>query len=158
MTVNVYKLVLSLFICQLAGIIGSVFTAPSIPTWYASLQKPLFAPPNWLFAPVWISLYLLMGLSLYIILSKDLRSRTVKIGLMLFAVQLALNSLWSVLFFGLQNPFYGLVGIIALWVFIFLTIYHFWKIDKKASYLLLPYLSWVSIASMLNYYIWVLNV
>ena len=151
------KLVVAILVCQLAGVVGSIFTTPSIATWYATLQKPFFSPPNWLFAPVWITLFILMGISLYLVWDKGLKDKGVKISISVFAVQLFLNALWSFLFFGLQNPLYGLIEIIILWVAILITIFEFYKVDKKAALLLLPYILWVSIATVLNYYIFVLN-
>ena len=148
------KLIASILICQIAGIIGSIFTAPSITSWYADLQKPAFSPPNWVFGPVWITLYTLMGISLYLVWNKK---KNVKIPLTLFSIQLILNSIWSIIFFGLQNPFYALIEIIILWIMILLTIISFYKISKKASFLLLPYIIWVTVATFLNYYILILN-
>jgi len=148
------KLIVSILICQIAGVIGSIFTAPSITSWYADLQKPAFSPPNWVFGPVWITLYTLMGISLYLVWNKK---KNVKIPLTLFFTQLILNSIWSIIFFGLQNPFYALIEIIILWIMILVTIIRFYKISKKASLLLLPYIIWVSVATILNYYIWILN-
>ena len=148
------KLIVSILICQIAGIIGSIFTTPSITTWYADLQQPAFSPPNWVFGPVWITLYTLMGISLYLVWNKK---NNVKIPLTLFFIQLILNSIWSIIFFGLQNPFYALIEIIILWITILLTIISFYKISKKASLLLLPYIIWVTVATTLNYYIWILN-
>ena len=153
---NMLKLVFSIIICQAAGLIGALFTSSSVGSWYSTIQKPAFNPPNWIFGPVWTTLYILMGVSLYVILTKR-RNRKVKIGLTLFGIQLVLNSLWSFLFFGLERPLFGLIEIPILWVFILLTIIQFWKIDKKASYLLIPYLLWVTFAAVLNYYIWFLN-
>jgi tryptophan-rich sensory protein len=157
MKIDVKKLLFSIILCMLAGIIGSVFTTPAIPGWYASLQKPFFSPPNWAFAPVWTTLYFLMGISLYLVITKK-TDKKVRIGLYLFGIQLFLNIAWLLLFFGLRNPFYGLIGIAALWIFILLTIIQFWKISRRAAYLLVPYLIWVTIASFLNYYVWILNV
>ena len=150
------KLIISLFICQLAGIIGSIFTSPSIPVWYASLAKPTFTPPSWLFAPAWITLYFLMGLSLYLVWTKGLQKN--KIPVYVFGFQLALNSLWSILFFGLQNPAAAFIEIIILWFAILASIILFYKVDKRAAYLLVPYIAWVTFASLLNYSIWMLNV
>jgi len=155
MTINYPRLILSIIICQLAGLAGSVFTMPAIASWYINLQKPWFTPPNWLFGPVWISLYALMGISLYLAWQKGLSKNRLALGI--FAVQLGLNAVWSFLFFGLQNPLMGLAGIIPLWVFIALNIRAFWKMDKRAGYLLVPYIAWVSIATALNYYVWILN-
>ena len=154
---NIIKLIFSISICQFAGVMGSTFTSPSIPVWYATLQKPYFSPPNWIFAPVWIVLFVLMGISLYLILIEDLNDNTVKIGLAMFSFQLVLNIGWSFLFFSLQNILYALFEIIILWFAIVLTIYQFWKINKKSSYLLMPYLLWVTFAAILNFTIWRLN-
>ncbi|NCO97277.1 MAG: TspO protein [Candidatus Aenigmarchaeota archaeon CG_4_10_14_0_8_um_filter_37_24] len=155
---NPAKLVFSILVCQVAGLLGSVFTSSSIPTWYATLRKPWFNPPNWLFAPVWTLLFLMMGISLYLVLTKSFREKKVKSGLLFFGVQLALNILWSFLFFYLKNPLFGFIEILVLWVAILLTILKFWKIDRKAAYLLLPYIFWVSFATVLNLSIYVLNV
>jgi len=146
------KLIISILICQLAGVFGSFFTSPSIGTWYADLQKPFFTPPNWVFAPVWITLFTLMGISLYLLWDKK-----DKISLSIFGIQLVLNVLWSLLFFGLQNPFYAFIEIVILWFAILVSIVKFFKIDKKAGLILLPYILWVSIAAALNYYVWILN-
>jgi tryptophan-rich sensory protein len=151
------KLILSIIICQLAGIFGSIFTSSSIPTWYTTLQKPSFTPPNWLFAPVWITLYTLMGISLYLVWNKGLNNKKVKNALYLFGLQLILNAVWSFLFFGLRSPLLGLVEIVFLWIFIALTIVKFYEISKAAGLLLIPYMVWVTIALMLNYYVWILN-
>ncbi len=156
-TNNIAKLIIAIVVCQLAGVVGSLFTYPSIPTWYATLEKPVFSPPNWLFAPVWITLFVLMGISAYLIWNKGLENREVKIALSIFGIQLVLNALWSFLFFGLKSPFYAFIEIIILWVAIALTIMKFLKISKKAGLLLLPYIAWVSFAAILNFYIWILN-
>lgn len=151
------KLIAAILICELAGAAGSVFTTSSIATWYVTLQKPFFTPPNWAFAPVWLTFYALMGISLYWILNKDLKNKAVKTSVLVFAVQLVLNIFWSILFFGLQNPLYGLIEIVILWIAILATILEFYKIDKKAGLILLPYIIWVSIAMALNYYVFILN-
>jgi len=139
----------------MAGVVGFVFTTPSLPTLYAGLQKPAFAPPNWLFGPVWITLYTLMGISLYLVWEKG-KKRDIKIPLIIFSIQLVLNAIWSPLF--AVSSFYALIEIIILWVAILFTIITFYKVSKKAGLLLLPYILWVSIATVLNYYIWLLNV
>ena len=153
----VYKLIVSIIVCQGAGLIGSVFTTPSIPTWYATLQKPSFTPPNWLFAPAWITLYLLMGISSSIVWHRGLDNRPVRIALIIFLVQLILNALWSVVFFGLESPLYGIIVIVALWVAILLTILKFFRISALAGALLLPYIGWVSFAAILNVFLFILN-
>lgn len=155
--VNISKLLASILLCQLAGVIGSVFTASSLENWYFLLEKPSFNPPSWVFFPVWTTLYTLMGISLYLVWEKGLQKPEVKKGILIFGIQLGLNSLWSFLFFGLKSPYYAFIEIILLWFAIFLTILQFRKISKTASYLLLPYIVWVSFAAVLNYYIWILN-
>ncbi len=155
--INYFKLLASLFLCQFAGAVGSVFTASSLKDWYILLAKPVFNPPSWVFFPVWTLLYTLMGISLYIVWEKGLQNKEVRIGLIIFGIQLFLNSLWSFLFFGLRTPYYAFIEIIFLWITILLTIFQFRKISKTASYLLVPYILWVSFASLLNYYLWILN-
>jgi tryptophan-rich sensory protein len=153
---KIVKLIVAIVICQLAGVIGSIFTVSSIPTWYASLQKPAFAPPNWLFGPVWITLFTLMGISLYLVWDQ-LDKKEAKKSIVIFGIQLVLNIFWSVLFFGLKSPFYAFIEIIILWVSIAFTIFKFYKISRNAALLLIPYIVWVSVATILNYYIWILN-
>lgn len=148
-------LIFSILITQGAGFVGSIFTTPSIPTWYQGLNKPSFTPPNYIFAPVWTMLYLFMGISLYMILV--LKEKNKAPALRLFFIQLFLNSLWSIVFFGLRDPFSGLIVIVALWIVVLLTIIKFYKLNKNAGLLLIPYLIWISFASLLNYYIYLLN-
>lgn len=155
---NLPKLLTSLVLCQAAGLIGSFFTAPAIPTWYAALEKPAFSPPNWVFAPVWFLLYLMMGVALYLVwTAKKSPSRTKQWALTFFGLQLALNSAWSIIFFGLKNPFYALIDLIALLLVLIATILFFWKISRTAAWLLLPYLAWGMFAALLNASIWQLN-
>ncbi len=153
---EILKLVASVTLCQLAGFLGSLFTTPAIPTWYATLKKPFFTPPNWIFSPVWISLFILMGISLFFVWRRTDHPRF-KIAFIFFFVQLILNILWSLAFFGLRLPLLGLVDIILLWMAILLTIQHFSKVSKFAGALLLPYLIWVSFATLLNFSLWILN-
>ncbi|MBN1695397.1 tryptophan-rich sensory protein [candidate division WOR-3 bacterium] len=147
----------SIIICQLAGIIGSIFTTPAIPTWYANINKPTFRPPNWVFAPVWTTLYLLMGIALFLVLRKGFNEKGIKIAVAVFALQLVLNSLWSFLFFGLESPFAAFIEIIFLWAAILISIILFFRISWVAGALLIPYILWVSFASVLNFSIWRLN-
>ena len=154
---DIAKLLISVLACQCAGFIGSIFTTPSIPTWYATLQKPPFTPPNWLFAPAWITLYLLMGISAFIIWRRGIDHRRVREALIVFLIQLILNSLWSIVFFGLKSPLYGVIVIVALWMAILFTIFRFFKLSTTAGGLLFPYILWVSFAAVLNISIWVLN-
>lgn len=157
MSVGILKLIISIVICQLAGVIGSLFTRPAIPTWYATLRRPSFTPPNWIFSPVWITLFVLMGISAFLVWNKGLSDKEVKIALSIFAVQLILNVLWSVMFFGLRSPLAGFIEIVILWIVILLTILYFLKVSKAAGILLMPYILWVSFAVALNFSIWRLN-
>jgi tryptophan-rich sensory protein len=151
------KLVSSILICQLAGIIGSLFTVPNINSWFIDLNKPLLNPPNWVFGPVWITLYVLMGISLFIVWSKGLTDTFRKNAFSLFIIQLVFNSLWSIVFFGMHQLLLSVIVIIMLWLLIFVNIVHFGKISKAAAYLLIPYILWVSFASYLNISIYLLN-
>lgn len=148
---------ITLFIigCELVGILGSAFTFSSIPNWYVYLNKPFFSPPNWLFGPVWTLLYALMGVSAYLIWQK--KNKKTKEALNLFWIQLGLNFIWTPIFFGAKNLLLALVVIVAMWVYIVKTIKAFAKINKISSYLLYPYLAWVSFATLLNLSIWILN-
>jgi benzodiazapine receptor len=150
-------LIITVAICLTAGVIGSFLTTPNIPTWYADLNKPWFTPPSWVFGPVWTILYILMGISLFLVLREGWERRDVRIGTAVFGIQLVLNILWSYLFFGLRSPLYGLIGIVALWIAILATIVWFFRISRPAAILLVPYIAWVSIATALNYSIYVMN-
>jgi len=158
------KLIISILICQAAGILGSLFTAPNIQTWYASINKSALSPPNWIFAPVWTILFLLMGISLYFvwIKSKKIRgkrqksqvqafNKLKKSALIIFSVQIILNILWSAIFFGLHIIGIAYIELMLLWVFILITIIKFYKISKPAAYLLIPYILWVTFAAILNF-------
>lgn len=144
------RLIAAIFICQSAGLIGSIFTFSAIPTWYLSLNKPSFSPPNYLFGPVWTILYTLMGISLYLTWEKK---KVVK----LFWAQLVLNAAWSIIFFGLKNIGLALVEIFILWTLILALVVKTNKVNKVASYLLIPYLLWVSFATVLNLSLYLLN-
>ncbi len=154
---NFFKLVIAIVVAELAGIIGSVFTAPSIPTWYAELAKSALNPPAWIFGPAWTTLYFLMGVAAFLVWRRGLERKEVKTALTIFGGQLILNTIWSIIFFGLHNPFWALIEIIVLWLAILATILAFYKISRTAAYLLLPYILWVSFATYLNYSIWMLN-
>jgi benzodiazapine receptor len=151
------QLLLFIAFCEIAGVIGSLFTTPSIPGWYAGLRKPSLAPPNWVFAPVWTTLYALMGISLFLVWRKRSEKGLRRVAISAFILQLALNALWSYLFFGLQSPFLGVIGITFLWLAIVVTMVFFSRISKLAPLVLLPYLAWVSFAGYLNYLIFTLN-
>ncbi|MFA5856749.1 MAG: TspO/MBR family protein [Candidatus Pacearchaeota archaeon] len=154
---NILKLILSIIISQLAGFIGSIFTFNSVNSWYLTLNKPFFNPPSWIFGPVWVSLYFLIGISFYLIWNNGFKSKTSKLALGFFITQLILNSLWSIIFFGLKSPLFAFIEIILLWISIVLTMYYFSKISKTATYLLIPYILWVSFASILNLAMVILN-
>ena len=151
------QLVFLIVICQLAGGIGSYFTRPAISTWYNALRKPLATPPDCVFAPVWITLYALMGISAFLVWRRGLKGRENQKALILFGSQLILNALWPYLFFGLRSPLAGLVGISFLGLFIVLTIRSFLGKSFPAGLLLLPYLLWVGYAAGLNLSIYILN-
>jgi len=150
-------LVAAIGVCLLAGYIGSYYTTPAIPTWYDTLQKPDLTPPSWVFAPVWTLLYILMGISLYLIIDTGLKTTEEKFGLILFLFQLAVNVGWSFFFFGLHSTFYGLLAIVLLWAVLLCTIIQVFRFSIPASILLIPYFVWVSFAMYLNYAILVIN-
>jgi len=151
------KYIVSIIVCLAAGFIGSFFTSPAIEGWYASVVKPSFNPPNWIFGPVWTTLFILMGIAAALIWSRGWDDKAVKIALVLFIVHLVFNVLWSVFFFGMQNPGLAFIEIIILWLMIAALIYLFYQIDHRAAYLLIPYILWVSFAAVLNFTIWQLN-
>ncbi|MDH4350872.1 MAG: tryptophan-rich sensory protein [Gemmatimonadota bacterium] len=137
---------------------GSGFlTVGAVREWYPSLVRPSFAPPSWVFGPVWTVLYLMMGLAAYLVWRHRAHEDRVRAALALFAGQLVLNGLWSVLFFGVRSPGLALVEIVVLWVAIAATLRAFWQINVPAGALLLPYLGWVSFATALNAGFWFLN-
>lgn len=148
---NWIRLVIAVVICELAGIVGSIFTTPAISEWYVTLPKPALAPPNWVFAPVWTTLFFLMGVALYFIWQKKWNTREKRLAILVFGTQLGLNMLWSILFFGYRNPALAFGEIVFLWLSIVATIYVFSKISRPAAWLLVPYLLWVSFASYLNF-------
>jgi len=154
---NLLKLIIAVVVSEFAGIIGSLFTISAINTWYATLTKPVFNPPAWIFGPVWTTLYFLMGVAAFLIWREGLGRKEVKIALSVFSIQLILNALWSIIFFGLHSLAWAFVDIVALWVSIIYTITVFYNISRLATYLLIPYFLWVSFASYLNYAIWILN-
>lgn len=152
------KIAITVSICLLVGYLSSIVTQSTIKTWYPTLMKPSFNPPNWIFAPVWTLLFILMGIAVGLVWDKlDSDRELVKKGMFFFAVQLALNALWSYLFFGLNNLLLASIEIILLLLLIYETYLIFKKLDKKASYLLIPYMAWVSFATVLTISIYFLN-
>lgn len=154
---NYWFLLLFIVLTQSAGLLGSLFTFSAIPNWYATLEKPFFSPPNYLFGPVWTTLYTLMGISAYLIYRRYQFGKKAKLFWQVYWAQLILNTLWSILFFGFKEPGLAFVEIGALWYFIVRTIQEAKKLNTPATYLLYPYLAWVSFASLLNLTIYVLN-
>lgn len=155
---NVPKLVLSIAIPNVVGILSSLVTMPAVGDWYTTIAKPSWTPPDWVFAPVWIVLYTLMGIALYLVWNEGAQKPDVRKGIIWFDVQLTLNFLWSLVFFGLKSPGLAFVVIIALWVAIVVTMGIFWELKKKAAAaLLVPYILWVTFALTLNAQIWFMN-
>ena len=156
-THNIPKLVFSIIMAHSAGIAGSFFTVAAIPVWYEGIIKPSFNPPSWVFGPVWLFLYTLIGVALYLIWQKKHGNKKVRFVFIFFIAHLVINALWSAVFFGLQNILLALVVIVILWLMILSLIFMSWSIDKRASILLVPYFLWVSFATVLNFSILQLN-
>ncbi len=176
---NAAKFITSIIVCQLAGLSGLILATPAISGWYSYLQKPSFNPPDWIFGPAWTILYLLMGISLYIVWSKNwvVRdfgkfqrkawnhwSEKLWVGswkkqnlIAIFILQLVLNALWTVIFFGLKSPGLAFFEILMIWFAILYTIVNFYRVSKLAALLLVPYISWVSFAAVLNLAVWQVN-
>ncbi|MDO9443340.1 MAG: TspO/MBR family protein [Beijerinckiaceae bacterium] len=140
-----------------ASVLGSLATMPNIPSWYAALDKPWFNPPNWIFGPVWTALYIMVAYAFFRILRLPAGAKGRTAAIIVFVVQMALNTAWSFAFFGANSPALGLAVITPLWAGIALSIALFWRLDRKAALLLTPYLAWVSFATILNVAIWRLN-
>lgn len=153
---KIYKLIIALIVPQLAGGLGSVFTASSVRSWYLTLEKPILNPPSWVFGPVWITLFLLMGYALYVVWISESKAKKT-LAYVAFAAQLGLNVFWSVAFFGLKSPGLAFVEILILLMAIVFNIFAFYRISRLSAWLLIPYLLWVTFATYLNYSIWVLN-
>jgi translocator protein len=151
------KLVIAVGVSEVAGVLGSFATASSVSTWYAALEKPVLNPPSWVFGPVWVTLYALMGVAAFLVWKRGLAQRGVKVALVAFGVQLLLNALWSFIFFGLRETGWAFVEIMALWLAIVWTMVVFSRVSKLAARLFVPYILWVSFAAYLNAAIWFLN-
>lgn len=180
---KISKLLVSIIICEFAGVVGGVFTARSVRVWYPALNKPFFNPPNWIFGPVWTILFVLMGISLFIVWEKNFAVKNnltaldnkikrspsqwskelwsgkwQKLNIILvFGAQLVLNILWSAIFFGARNPALAFFELIMLWAAIIYTIINFYRVSKASAYLLVPYILWVTFAGVLNFVIWIIN-
>ena len=155
---KIFRIAIVVIICLAVGYLSGMVTRASITNWYPTLVKPSFNPPNWIFAPVWTSLYVMMGVAAGLIWNQiTTQKAAVTKALQFFTIQLVLNALWSYLFFGLHNLMLATIEVVLLWLMIFETYSQFAKINKTASYLMLPYLAWVSFASVLTASIWWLN-
>ncbi|MCX6721940.1 MAG: tryptophan-rich sensory protein [Candidatus Staskawiczbacteria bacterium] len=177
---NLLKLIISIIICELAGVIGAIYTTPQIDSWYKTLSKPFFNPPSWIFGPVWTILFVLMGISLYLVWSKnwepknDISSKKIKMWnplskkfysgswrriniILIFATQLFFNVAWSVIFFGMNFPGLAFFELLMLWLAVAFTVINFYRVSKTAAWLLLPYMLWISFAGILNFSIFLLN-
>ncbi len=151
------SLLLALALPLVVGGISGMITNEGVSTWYQDIEKPGWTPPNWVFAPVWTLLYLLMGLSSWLVWQSGWRTTAVRIALMLYGVQLGFNFLWSVIFFGLRSPGWALLEIGILWVLIATMLGWFLQLRRAAGLLIVPYLIWVSYAATLNGGVWWLH-
>ena len=154
---KLFPVIFFIVTAQLAGVVGGLSVASSVGGWYKTIIKPNFTPPDYVFAPVWTALYLLMGIAAFLVYNQGINKKEVRGALCLYFVQIILNALWSFLFFGLKSPLLGLADIVALWILIILTIIYFYRVSKPAAFIMLPYLAWVSFAFVLNYEIFRLN-
>jgi len=152
-TYSISYLIVFLVICLAAGGLGGLATAKAVREWYPGIKKPSWTPPSWLFGPVWTLLYIMMAVAGWLVWSKA----GFGVALILFAAQLALNTIWSFLFFGMKKPGVAAIEIVMLWDAIAATIVFFWMVDPRAGLLMVPYLIWVSFATALNFRIWTLN-
>lgn len=148
------KLFIFILIPLLVGGIATFFTTSGVNGWYAIANKPTFNPPNWFFAPVWMALYIMMGIALFLVWKSEADKALKQASLILFAVQLVVNFLWSFIFFYAKQPGWAFADIIVMWLAILFTIALFEKISSTAAWLLVPYIFWISFASLLNFYVW----
>ena len=156
-TMKIIAIIIWIVISFLPGVVGQLATGPAIPAWYATLIRPPIAPPNWLFGPVWTLLYLSMGIAAGLVWNRGIGDKRVRFAITIFAIQLILNSLWSFLFFGWHWLHVAFIEIVILWLFILYTSIKFYALSKPAGLILIPYLLWVSFASVLNFSFWWLN-
>jgi translocator protein len=154
---NTLKLIISITIPVLVGATAGFFTASGVESWYQNINKPSWNPPSWIFGPVWTTLYVMMGIALFLVWKSEASDVLKKTAIAIFAVQLVLNFFWSFIFFSQHQPGWALVEIMVMWLAILFTIFAFANVSKTAAWLLVPYISWVSFATVLNYTIWQLN-
>lgn len=155
--IGIFKLLISIFICQCAGIIGSIFTASAIPDWFYELNQPFFTPPDWWYAPIWIIIYLLNASAAFLIWRRGLHIKPVRVAMILFLVQLVFSVVWALVLFGLQSVLFGLIAVVALWIVLLFTIIQFYKVSTAAGSLMIPYILWVTFAIILNGSLYLLN-
>ena len=154
---NTLKLIISLVIPLVIGGTAGYFTASGTGSWYQTINTPSWNPPNWVFGPVWTFLYILMGISLYLVWKKDLPAGEKRMAYTFFALQLLFNFCWSFIFFNQHRIGLAFLDIVVLWVCLLVTIFLFARVSNVAAWLLVPYISWVSFAAILNFTIWKLN-
>lgn len=154
---NIEKLIVSVVVCQIAGLIPAVFVYRPFPSWYNNLAKPSFTPPGWVFAVVWPALFLLMGLAAYLVWSTAMNSDGKNIAMLFFWLQLFINMLWSFIFFLMHSPLLAFLELMVLWVAIVLTIGKFYRVSKAAAWLMVPYLLWVTFAGVMNFAVVIMN-
>jgi len=154
---KIVKIIIAVGVCLFSGVIGSMATQTSVNSWYLTLVKPFFNPPNWVFAPVWTLLFILMGISVGMVWSRGFYHKWVKTAMYHFGFQLLLNMAWSLVFFGLKEVLGALLIVIGLFVLLLFTYKWFRVVNVKAAYLLVPYILWVGFATLLNFSIWKLN-
>lgn len=154
---NAIKLIIAVAIPLIVGGLSGFFTVTGVESWFQTINKPTWNPPNWIFGPVWTTLYIMMGVALFLVWKAERSDILKKTAIILFSTQLVLNFFWSFIFFNQHQMGWALVEIIALWIFILLTIFAFANVSKLAAWLLVPYISWVSFAAILNYTLWKMN-
>ena len=153
----VFKLIISIAIPLAVGAVSSLFTTENVSGWFSTINKPSFNPPNWIFAPVWTTLYILMGIACYLVWKKESAGSARVPALGVYAIQLLLNFLWSFIFFEAHQLGWALAEVIVLWIMILTTIFLFGRVSRAAAWLMVPYICWVGFATILNFYIWKLN-
>jgi benzodiazapine receptor len=155
--IGIFKLLISIIVCQGVGVIGSVFAARAISSWFSELNHPSFTPPDWLYAPVGIIVYLLMAIAAFLIWWRGLHIKPVRVAMILFIIQLVLSLIWAFVLFGLQSILYGLIAVVVLWIMLLFTIIQFYKVSTAAGNLMIPCIIWITFAIVLNGTLYLLN-
>lgn len=154
---KIIELAAAIILSQSAGLIGSIFTVENVPTWYTTVEKPAYNPPAWVFAPVWITLYCLIGVAAFLVWQRRKESAAAPAALAVFTFQLVINTMWPMIFFGAHAIFLAFLDVLALLILTIIMMYLFAKTDKRAAIILIPYLLWAAFATVLNFNIWLLN-